>query len=443
MSADFSPLHRFFSPFLTGPLRRTALICSAVLLITSITACKKDDQLGAELLPGSPVDFATADTLSAFINVELDRPSVTAQQTSTLLGNWTNPGFGQHQARTIVNFGVPSSNLNFGGATLDSIILHLAIDPTYLEGDTAESLTVTVHELSQSLSKDEKYLNTNRVLFQTQTLGEKAFEPRPLSKTEVNEPKASGADTIQKQPRQIRIRLNDALAQRILSAPATSVANDTAFQALFKGLLIRVSQATTNGWMTRLVMNTQYTGLSMYYQQNAIRKKVRFEVSSTSARYTETDFTPETGINTLLNSANPNQMAVNGGIGLRTNVKFPALQSLLKGEQLAVTSAKLTFFLDTAALPVGFEPPTQLQLYALDNDGDNAILIDQINGGYGGEYNQATKSYTFSIPTYTQRVIAGGSDYGLSLGAFDPTRRLDAVLLKKRPSLRLTFTKLK
>lgn len=428
---------------MTNSRRGAALLVGAALVLISISGCKKDDQLGADLLPSSPVAFATADTLTAVVDVQLDRPAVTAQQTTLLLGNWTNPGFGQHQARAVLNFGVPTSNLNFGGAILDSLVLHLAIDPTYTEGDTSEALMVSVHELSQSLSNTEKYLNTNRVLFQSQTLGEKALEPRLLTKTEVNEPLASGADTLQKQPRQIRIRLDDALAQRILTAPSSSVSSDTAFQALFKGLMVRISQPTSAGWMTRVVMNTQYTGLSLYFNQNGIRKKVRFEVNSNAARYSESDFVPDPTITALLTSSTPERMALNGGVGLRTNIKFPALQNLLKGQQLAVTSARLTFFLDSAALPVGFEPPVQLQLYALDNDGDNAILIDQVNGGYGGSFDVSTKSYTFNIPTYAQRVMTGGLDYGLSLGAFDPTRRLDAALLKNRPLLRLTFTKLK
>jgi hypothetical protein len=133
--------------------------------------------------------------------------------------------------------------------------------------------------------------------------------------------------------------------------------------------------------------------------------------------------------------------------GMKDSLIIPHLSSLYKDGPVSIGSAQLVFKLDPASATTGFDPHSNMLIFASDSLGKNVSIIDasEASSYYGGSYNSTNKEYTFNIARHVQQTLTkiveeGGKDYGLFLVAGGSTSNAQRTLLKGNNSLKLIVT---
>ena len=403
----------------TPLLRPGQLVALALTLLFAIGGCKKPEQdLGLDLLPGDELGLMVdTATIEAFTYV--DSAIRTSGLTRNLLGSYLDPQFGLVNAGIVTQIRLSANNVGAGqdnsGLVADSIVLSLAFDGSNYAYGNLNPQVFRVYELTEELSVDSTY-STDKV---PEVTGEDLVAvrggrlvPRPLSPTVV------GGDTLQPQ---LRIRLDNALAERFLAAFGTpDLVDNASFLSFFKGLYI----TTDNGAQLPFQQGILYFNLlnaaskvTLYYrdtqQAEQPARTFDFPINQNSVRYTVVRHEHEAALDpglmmALADTASPAMRTYVQALGgLRTVIRFPNLSSYAE-RGLALARAELL-------VPVGstynayLPPPAQLFIFRKDTAGTDLFLPDQ-TGGVGsidGTFRQSEQAYRFNITRYVQGVITG------------------------------------
>lgn len=394
-----------------------------------LVGCRKpEEDLGLDLLPGDPLGVQVRTSpVHAFTFVP--KPIRTSGLTRNLVGSYLDPQFGLVKAGIVTQLRLGSNNVGAGqdnsGLVADSMVLALAFDGINFAYGNLEPQVFRVHEVDEALSLDSAYTTDRIPAVRGGDLVEDRggrLVPRPVTKPFI------GGDSLSPQ---LRIRLDKALAQRILNAFGTpDLVDNAAFLNFFRGLYIAVD----NGVQFPFQQGVLYFNLlspaskATIYYRNTLEadpqpRTFDLPINQNCVRYTvlENDRTLATdpGLQQALSdSVAPAAIVhVQALGGARTAVRFPGLRELSQ-PGLALARAELvvpvpgTF---NAFLP----PPTQLFIFRRDTTtGNDAFLPDQ-NAGAGsidGNYRVDNREYRFNITRYVQGVLDGSiPDTGVEL----------------------------
>ncbi|GIR12130.1 MAG: hypothetical protein CM15mP23_07050 [Cryomorphaceae bacterium] len=393
-------------------LRPIATLAVAILF----TSCKKEwNELGSQLVVSDDLELFSFDEQEIKISVVEEDSLRSLNSSTSYIGYLSDPYFGNTSASLYTEFRIPSTDVDFGvSAQADSIVLSLDIVGYY--GDTLSPLTISVREMLETIeSTTTDTLDVETIVniyssddfdVDLQLLNNAQQELLPIASSKLN------------------ITLSNAFAQQFLDADPANYADNEAFQSFFNGLYIAADQGLENGLLLELDLLNESSKLTLYYH-NEISDSLSydFQINSSADRMTRWshDYSA-TEIESALNMEFVTQGYVQGGVGLRTYVELPDLNSL-KDSNYVFHSAELIIPYISNELDSIFYGPSKLGLAAVNSDGNLEVLTEDqnIQGStyFDGNRDETTETYTFNIARYIHKVVQEG--YTNRLALYVPT----------------------
>ncbi len=420
-------------------------------------ACNDEGSLGLDLLPNADgIGVHKQDTFTV-VTYTVDEDSVQSQFPSRhIMGEVNDPIFGNAKAGSYMQLLLATENINLGtNITIDSLVFSMVID-SYM-GDTTQELNVRVYELNESLSPDSTYFTSRKLAVKPAPIGSATLTIRPNTRTEINEPLSSGGDTVIAYQSLLRVRLDNALAQRIVSASGTAdLANNANWLNFFKGIYLEASVASGQpGIMVNLTPRTSLNGMFLYYKNDTIRRRFDMAARGNIGFYNffDFDYTGAT-VASAIGNTSPliEENYVQAGTGLKMRIDIPYLKELVKNFDVAINKAEIEVSVIPASATTERPAPTRMFLLPADSLNANQISgMDDINELYY-DGNLKSEKYRFGITRYVQRQLRSSQpDYGLRLIPINTVSTVNRAVIASsnhpnpllRPKLIITFTKLK
>jgi hypothetical protein len=439
------------------PIRWSLFLASLVLVLQ---ACRKPEQdLGLDLLPGDPLGLRI-ETSPVQAYTFLPKPIRTSGLTRNLLGSYLDPVFGSVRAGIVAQLRLGANNVGIGvdnsGLVADSMVLALGFDGINFSYGNLNPQIFQVYELSEGLSVDTVYETNDVPAYLSQDLVRDRggrVKPRPLEKPFI------GGDSLQPQ---LRLRLDKALAQRILNGFGTpDLADNVAFLEFFKGVYVTVDNGTQLPFQEGILYFNMLSATSkatIYYRNTLVSDTIPLTfdlpINQSSVRYTVAEHDHQLALDpglgmALADSTAPASFAYVQALGgLRTAIRFPEIRRFAD-ERLALAKAELI-----VPVPGTYNallaPPAQLFIFRKDTVTGNDVFLPDQTGGVGnidGAYRSSAQEYRFNITRYVQAVLSGTvPDNGVELVAGSNGVTANRVVLSgpehpDRPMvLNLTFT---
>ncbi|MCK5764673.1 MAG: DUF4270 family protein, partial [Bacteroidales bacterium] len=260
---------------------------------------------------------------------------------------------------------------------------------------------------------------------------------------------------------QLRIRLSDEFAEKIMTADPSVYEDNESWLEFMKGLHITSEPAMADGGIMSFDMLAANTALTIFYRTDASQDTLSFVFLSNSncARFTAFDHNDYQDASADFKSqvldgdtaAGNEKFYLQGMGGVKAQLRLPDIQEFFKDGNVAINEAKLIFNIyDDGSELAG---PPQLGLAMIDEEGDYIPLPDasEAPSYYGGYLNEAEDQYYFHISRHVQRVLTGQTpNYPLALlitGASFRANRLiiygpDSLLNgENKMILNVTYTK--
>lgn len=362
-----------------------------LLVALLLSYCTDPTSVGSDLLEEDRVNSAFTDTVT-ILSRTLEGDSVATYSLSAprwlsgyLLGDFSDPLFGRTVAEIYTQ---PTLNVALGSFTrpdfpanamLDSIVLVLPYNANTFYGNTDELFQVEINELTDSLSVDSTYFSNRRFAF-GQSLGSKTFTPSLDSFPVLDYRSGSSPDTFQ--VAQLRIQLDAAFGQRLLSLDSATYSLNSNFINHFKGLAIRAVTPTAGMIGFTLAPDSGGgffdAGIYVYYRADTLNQQYRFPISVSSpvVSYLENDHSNTPVAPFIGSSMFSDSLAfLQGTEGLLVELEFPNLEGL---ENVVVNKAELV--VPVASLsgddPDLYPPARQLLVFRRDMQSGNFVPID-------------------------------------------------------------------
>jgi hypothetical protein len=405
-----------------------------VVISFLLFACnKKPDQVGIGIQPTSEELSVIFDNSTGLLSHSLIEDSVRTDvnviQTG-MAGSMMDPVFGRTTAEIYSQFRLSENGHNFGiDPVLDSLVLSLQYSSFY--GDSMSSQTIRIYELDQDMDADSAYYSNQVVSDYEIEIGTLTFVPKPGDSVNV------GGEFM---PPQLRIRLTDEFAQKIMDADENVFDDNENWLEFMKGLRISAEHATVDGGIMLFDMFSSNTALTIYYKTGDPQDTISFTFLSNSncARFSSYDH------NDYLDASSEFRAQVIDGDtnlgadffylqsmgGVKAQIRLPDIQAFYADGPVAINEAKLIFNVyDDGSELVG---PPQLGLAKIDDEGDYVPLPDatEVSSYYGGFLNEEKTQYYFRISRHVQQVLTGESpNYPLALLISGASFRANRVIL--------------
>lgn len=395
-------------------LLKIAGFCLLLSFVT--TGCKPDDN-------GIGIDIIDSDIFVPYRDT-LYVTAVTAVQDSTSssgfsdnetypVGCMFDPMFGKTSSSLAVTFGLTSENPEFSKATgVDSVVLSMAYSGN-IYGDKLCPQTFRVYELNEKL--EGTYFSNYRCRHSAVELGSRTFMPS-LDSVYVDGGLIAPV---------LRIKLDNSLGERIITADSSYLASDTAFIDLLNGIYITPDVVNTpgSGALVHFYLEDDLTFIKIYYHNDTTGGlSYRLNVTEDLVRYLEYDHfdyqdaSPE--IRTAVNDTarGEEKLYVQSLSGLFANIFIEGIDSIAAKGTIAVSNAVLSFHVDPSSYYISM--PTEYELVRIKSDGTTATVPDAyLNASYyGGTYNSETGIVSFRVSSLMQEYFYGTiENYGLYL----------------------------
>jgi hypothetical protein len=390
--------------YLLNSLKQLGLFSFLGLLLFA-TSCKRpENDLGSELLPNE--DGLTAlqtDTITIIATTVQEDSIRTDELSSVMLGNYIDPILGSTRASFNTQVRLSTTSPDFPESfIIDSVVLGLVYTGDFY-GKLAKQ-QIFVHELTEDLENDSTYYtNTKHSYNITNEVksGWNTYDFRPEDLVIV------GTDSVIPQ---LRIHLNEALGQKLLTATDDQLSSNDNFLQFFKGL--HVSPGFADACVANFDLIDSDSKLSVYYRydNDGVEDTTyyHFNITSECSYYTQVEHNRAGTALAPLDSDND----VSGDVmtyvqaagSMKTLIEFPFLSDLDAIENKSVNRAELRIPFDDS---YRYAPQTNMFLVYLDEDGDYNLLPDQSLGSIGGNANFTDDYYTFNISLYLQKVLNG------------------------------------
>jgi len=382
-----------------------SLIAGACIIL--ISSCNEEPTLfGLDLLPTRDKESVFYNDTGTLAGNMFSIDSIAGYRAvKPFLGCMNDLVFGVTEGSVAVQFLYTVSNRQFGPSPVtDSLILFIKVDTVY--GDTLTPQIFRIYPLTERLYADSIYFSNKLMegLYDPNEIGSVSFVP---------------TDTL------IKIRLDNALGQLLLSADSATKSNPNTFLDYFKGFYIKPDRVTTPGKGSLVSANlfATQTYLKLYYHNDTTDSLIAdYDVNSTfSARlgllrhdYSATGII---GINDTLR--NDSVLYIQSLSGLGVHLSFPGLEGWKDSLPVAIHKAELFLYPDPVQNESFFTRPARLDAYIKTSSGNFGTIADaslSTSTGtttydfLGGSYNETLKAYRFTLTYHFQRYLQGKSD---------------------------------
>lgn len=383
-------------------------IFSIAILISGIfSSCEKEpDALGLGILPNEDNFLLKTDTLSDVLGstVKLDSvvsyaPADTLLQVyyKSVLGDYTDPLFGNTKANLLLNFFPDSVNHSFGtNPQADSLIFYLRFDS--ILGDKNSAMNLKISELQKSLSYRKDYYNED--------LDSNAYKGNLIYESVVQ-----FTDTMLK----IKITNPEFMDKLINAPPATKILD---YQEYFKGFYIQAQSVSGQGILAYVNprSNASFSRMVMHYRNNELGDtSINYWIVTKTVRANNFVHTYSgTPVETALQEPVPGQKItyVQGMAGVGTRIQIPSLSSWVAGKKnLAINQAILVVPVnqainDTSLLPARLSIMALSNIDPLSNTGDRSLIEYGFGQTFlGGLYDSKNKVYTFNLTKHLHYLV--------------------------------------
>jgi hypothetical protein len=455
-------------------MKKCCFLLLGILLMFSFHSCTDPILAGSDLLGDDLVDVISVDTFKITSATQagdsLRTYSVIGNEALILqsfaLGNFNDPIFGTTRASLFSQF-IPAENVQpLKDYTLDSLVLVLPYEKSQFYGATDERFSVEVLEMADSFNFSKRYYATDVFPTKPALVGSRSFVPNQDSSTVSI---TNGEEKTSKVLPQMRIRLSDEFARRLIGIDTGAYRNNLKFIREFFGLNVRVTSSNRAMLSLNLSSPQNYgrAGLYLYLRYITASATTRREYRY-YPRFAATNNIERNRNNTLLGqylssttpAAQQDFILVQGQEGSTGVLKFPGIKNL---KNVVVNKAELTVRVATAPGDIAnlFNPSTQLALFFKDSDGRLRLVNDyaianenrNISGLFGGNYvsgaNNLPGTYTFNISAHIGEVMQGKSAPELYIKAFPFGENTSRSVLYRadhpvhKAVLRLAYTQLK
>lgn len=402
------------------------------MILTAFASCKKVPDIGDTLQPTSSfIKVAFCGEQDIVAESERIDSLSTKGSSLSLVGDLNDPIFGNSNLSFYTQIGLTSNSIKWGeGATTDSIVLQMIYSGYY--GDTLSPITLKVHEVAESMSKESMTYYSNTSFTLGDELASYTFSPRPKTRNNIDDDSLSAAV--------VRIPIDNALGERFINEENQFTSNAT-FMNYFKGLY--VSCEPTNGIGSICYFNLLNTKsyLRIYYHNDYDTTFYDFNVSDKYIRFNhfEHDYNTATSPIAFDDTTNNQYLYVQSTAGVRSRLIFPNIAQWAKDMNTNVLINEAKLILTGANGMINgvnndtemFSQPVQLVVVKANEDDSYSILPDQMVGTnyFNGMYDAKTDQVWFRISEYVQDLVLAGPEadnYGLFVytysGAYNAKR---------------------
>ena len=430
------------------------IVFTLLLLGIVILSCNKPSDIGLSVQPASDklnvrfTDTITLNTYSILIDsVRSDNAS------SNLLGCYMDPIFGKTYSSFYAQADLQNFNNTFGTDPIsDSIILYLSYNGYY--GDTTTPQALNVYQLNQILYYDSTYYSNQNFTHINEAIGSAVFYPHPNDSVIVG--------GINQAP-QLRIKLSNSVANNILNASTTALADNTDFISFFKGIYVKPSDISITGKGAILYFNVQslYSGITVYYHNSTssgLTFNLVFDAGTARINHFEHQYS-STQINQQFanHSLGQNTLFCQSMAGVETYIDFPNIKHLRDSGKVSINQAELVILASQDITNPLYPLPGSMVLYGLDTLGNEISLPDFTLSTYEIPLVNSSE-YDFFISDYIQQLLNDSTsthynynhitNLGLHLASSFGAAQANRIIIggPKNPiypmKLKLTYTKL-
>jgi hypothetical protein len=404
-----------------------------------LNSCKNQDTVGLGLNPSTQLNGTLVDTSTIFTNTVLDDTVITSGLTKTPLAYFSDPIFGLSEANIAGDLNLPGGiayTPPTGTIVIDSARLIVQYADGFYGDSTASSYTVNVFQLNEKFNGAATYYNTKQWNYnQSALLGSLTFNSRTHTAIKIYNIIVGKPDTLIKALPQIRIPIStNFINANLFNASTTTLANNSLFQNMVKGLYITLDKSKTTG--PGGVFMIKSDTLAVYYRANngstIDTAVVNLPVSHIAAQVKHTySATIQAELNN--NTSTRGTVYLEGLSGLRAKISFPNLlvnlrNNLLKKDSDIVLNRAELVITSVAGTDIPYKPAPRLTMYRLDLAHqrmvvEDANIGDVRSGGpgvFGGYYSPTLKNYHFIVTAYMQDLLSNKTvDYGTYVAPID------------------------
>ena len=438
----------------------------SVVLICSI-GCNDSTTVGSGLLEDEDIELGFTDQLEISARtVEEGRiPTYFSRgflNDSYMIGELDDPIFGR--SKSLVNFElIPSGFPSFGGGTMDSMVFVIAYNQAGFYGDTLQPHDITITQLAERIDQTDTLYSDQEFPFaigpRNGTVGSLTdFTPRRTDSITIV---SYTTEEEERLPGQLRIRLNDFLAQQIF---ADTLNNSTTegIKDLVKGFSISSVPASGNSMIgLNLNRTSNISALEVYYTDRlGIRRNFRYFLDE--VRHQMFDLDPSGSVvgsflNQEISAGDP--LFVQGLSGVVTELDISSITEL---QDKLINQVELYLFLDRnypgdnrlfflpaesiiATKASNGEPIEDLLIALTGFAGTSGV--DQLFGGTLQDSLRTSQTgYVMNLTAYAKEVQKGREDGIIHLELLNRIASPRRSILfgpghsTSAPELRVTFT---
>ena len=432
----------------------TYLIAPAVLCwcFFYLQGCKEPLIEDKNLLTSDDNLDLAKDTLQVKVFSEYEKPLNSNGVSVGLLGNLSDPNFGNTFAGFYAQCQLTSNNIYFGDSAtlaLDSAFLMLKYNGVYAYGKFDQPVDINLYELSQSMNDSTIYKTNDAFSVNIPPIGTLNGYTIGTKLTD------SIHTTFATLAPHLRIPLASTFANKILKADTNTLRDNAAFLNLFKGFYLTTGSSATGNGLLYLDLQSSVSAVILYYH-HAVDTPLyyRIPVSGVKVNHFDNVYTG-TPVSTSITSPNVNgeeKFYLQAGAGVKGKIFIKDLDSLPKN--IAINKAELV--LSQTSNDTTYTAPLVLNMYRIDDAGQPQRLEDDGTTGFGGVRIAETVNgniinrYRFNIKRYFQKLIRGVySNKGFYLETISANSNSERVVLANSSTdknyqitLVITYTKL-
>jgi hypothetical protein len=374
--------------------------------LLSVTGCSKPSELGLSLVETNPSEIFYTDTVSMQLSTVLTRPLLTDSRSRWLCGAYVDPVFGKTTASLYTNFRLTTTNASFPGAQFDSLVLTIQYDTLGHYGGNPSTFTQQnweVYRITESIVPEQDYYS-DKNFTEGDLLATHSFVPQIFDSVSVQ--------GVMRRPH-MRIRLDDALGQELLSPSTNIYENNTIFKDFLKGVCVKPKAGSSNSAIIRFFPNASLTKLTLFYRDSSNVSRTYDYLSDADSESVLAFEQNYNGTRVLENNPSDTIVYLQGMNGVSARLEFPFLEDL---GDVIVNKAELYIY------PVGEEDrtyPIPNQLFCLEKTSDdNYLLIDDISNSinrnnlnpyliFGGtlKYDGERPYFRMNLSKFFQRLV--------------------------------------
>jgi hypothetical protein len=266
----------------------SSILWSLLIAFVALVSCNEPSLIGSDLLEDDRINVAFTDTLTMIgsqrttDSLQTFGPAVNQQLDSYLFGIYEDPSFGTASSVITAEARMDIDPPDFENAVLDSIVLSLPYTGNYygLINEPGQPFTMEVRLLEEQLDPEADYYS-NQTFSSSELIGTRTFQPAPEDSVTIFLYGESGEGELDLGP-QLRIRLDDAFGQQLISQDPSVFSNDTTFLQTYPG--IQLIPTSTNKGMVAFDLTDVAAGITVFYRVDTVFNAYTFEFNSSSVK---------------------------------------------------------------------------------------------------------------------------------------------------------------